>query len=152
MIHILVFGSKYRTCLKQKWQVEKHLGHYKASFHKETSEARDALNSFFEHSAGLIDTWGRNINLVQKRFVDYQDWVESLSITQRNCWETYLASHERNRLDTYRAPKDSQSRRHSLCPSQITILLMFFLTWPTLMTDTQRLKRMAEFTKTFGKA
>ena len=48
------FGSKYRTCLKQKWQVEKHLGHYKASFHKETSEARDALNSFFEHSASLI--------------------------------------------------------------------------------------------------
>ena len=145
------FGSKYRTCLKQKWQVEKHLGHYKASFHKETSEARDALNSFFEHSAGLIDTWGRNINLVQKRFVDYQDWVESLSITQRNCWETYLASHERNRLDTYRAPKDfSKPPAFFVSKPDHDPSHVFSDVAHSFMTDTQRLKRMAEFTKTFG--
>lgn len=145
------YGRKFRTCLKQKYEVEKYLSNYRELYHKETSEARFALNSFFENTSNLIEAWGRNINLIQKRFIDYEDWVESLRIVQTNAWKTYVASHERNRLDTYAPPENFDQLPEFYVsqpdhdPSHVFSDVAY-----SYMSDEERTKKMDEFKSVYA--
>jgi hypothetical protein len=99
------YGRKYRACTKQKDQAEKYLVEYKQLFHSEVGAARNRMNDLYENASRSIDQWGRNINKIQQRFVDYVDWVESIKNAHNATWEAYVASHQAHRLDNYQAPE-----------------------------------------------
>jgi hypothetical protein len=99
------YGSKYRACTKQKDQTEKYLLEYKKLFHSEVGAARSRMNDLYENASRSIDQWGRNINKVQQRFVDYVDWVESIKSAQSANWEAYIVAHQAHRLDNYNPPE-----------------------------------------------
>jgi hypothetical protein len=140
------YGRRYRACLRQRYKAETYLQKYKVKFQKEVSQARAELDDFFKSASESIDVWGRNINKIQRRFVDYSEWVDILEGMQRSGYDTYRTSHERHRLASYEAPSHfSNAPKPLINKSAKEPKHVFRDVAHSFMNDPEREKRMTLF-------
>ena len=145
------YGRKYRACTKQKLLTEKYLNDYKKQFHTEISTARKSMNDLYQNASNAIEQWGRNINKIQKRFVDYEDWVESFKSAQTACWESYIAAHQAHRLDNYNAPQTLNTEpEFFISQSNHNPRHVFSDVAAHFMDDETRIKKMEAYRKDYS--
>jgi len=148
------YGHKYRLCIKARDNVQKELEAYKSEFVSSSKKTSDDLEAVFDTARTAINNWGVEVNRVQRRFVDYKDWVNQLVKGQAALWSAYCASHERNRLSDYevsevfeRSPDMFVMSKKISDPRHV-----FSDAKHLFMDDAERLQSMKDFDSAFKKA
>jgi len=147
------YGHKYRLCIKARDSVQRELKAYKAEMIKTTGSTVENIKSIFDEARLSINEWGGLINTVQRRFVDYIDWISQLTKGQDYLWDSYCSSHQRHRLSDYKVsevfdspPEMFVSGANYHDPSHVFSDVSFLY-----MNDKARTDRMKSYESSFKK-
>ena len=98
------YGAKYRLCLESRNKVNVALERYKVEHNTVIKKCREEMDSLFNVATSSIHSWSAAINVVQKRFVDFEKWVNDLSDADAKLWDTYRSTHSEYRVSDYPLP------------------------------------------------
>ena len=102
------YGDKYRACDKEKALVAEHLDAYRNHLDGQSNRAKSEIRALFRNAAACIGQWSKNVNLVERRFVDYRAAMEHMEKEYANAWDIYWRAYIDNRVEENgisRAPK-----------------------------------------------
>lgn len=98
------YGHKYRLCIKARNAVQKELHAYKTNMMDGISSTKEELQKMFGEASSATVLWSAEVNTIQRRFVDYKEWVSQLAGWQKLFWKSYCSAHASHRLLGYQAP------------------------------------------------
>lgn len=99
------YGAKYRLCLESRGRVRAAHEKYTAEHNSVIKKCREDLDTLFNTASSSIHAWSAAVNVVQKRFVDFEKWVNDLLDVDTMLWNTYRSTHSEYRVSDYPTPK-----------------------------------------------
>jgi len=99
------YGAKYRACLKEKAAIDGELRFYKEEFKERVTQTRSEIEALYTNAQSAIQQWSTYVNRVQRRFVDFENWVGNMNDRNQENWNAYLSVHQDNRLVGYVVPE-----------------------------------------------
>lgn len=98
------YGNKYRACIKEREIAQKALSSYQKELNTHISKTQDQLKDLVSNARNSVNSWSKNINTIQRRFVDYTDWTDQLQSAESNFFPIYISNHSKNCSSTYVQP------------------------------------------------
>lgn len=87
------YGAKYRACEREKRLVAKQFAACHRHLERQALRAQRRLSSLFEDAKLAIRHWSTNVNLVERRFVDYRAMVTNMEREYKQAWDNYWQAY-----------------------------------------------------------
>lgn len=108
------YGDKYRACIKEREQAHKALKSYQEELNNHIHRTQDDLKELVSNARNSVNDLSRQINIIQRRFVDYTDWTEQLQSAESNFFNIYISNHSKNCSSSYVKPEWFNSKIDSI--------------------------------------
>jgi multisubunit Na+/H+ antiporter MnhB subunit len=99
------YGDKYRVCVKERELAQYSLSSYQKELNKQLSSTQSELKKLVSNAKNSVNSWSKNVNIIQRRFVDYTDWTDQIKSAETIFYDIYVTNHAKNCSSSYLAPE-----------------------------------------------
>lgn len=108
------YGNKYRACIKEREIAHKALKNYQKEINSQILNTQNVLKELVSNAKNSVNSYSKNINIIQRRFIDYTDWTDQLQSAESNFFNIYISNHSKYCSSNYVQPNWFKSEVDSI--------------------------------------